>query len=245
MEYKLYITIPLAQRSLIVQNGPDKNPYGFNQYGLDHNKILQAISGLECYGISLQRACGARWEPEWSGNRVDGSKILVYPAGPDENIPPIITLLMIKSFGYKPFMFCGWPKKNDGFILLEQLSKAGIEVGVDSSGGATNGSLIANRGLTVEPAPRPDVNSKPAWYNYSLPTYTSVARANYIKNTYGFILPNNIHIFWNGEKTGDKFYEPNEVLWWAKRGNPVHIPLNYYQDFKDFLRMQGDNGRIG
>lgn len=221
-----YAVVSMAQRRLISES----NPQGWTDYGHDHDHLLDRVNRLpnDVRGVTLQRACGATRTGVVVGTRPDGTLIRVMPESPSRVSYPTDLIRRIRETGRSVFAFAGWPLDREGFAALRDLATTpGVQVGVDSSGQAVNGSLVARLGAVVEPAPMPTMT--PDWFGlFSQPVFTMVGRARTLEAL--GVLPPQAMIGWNGDEDGHSYYDADEVRHYAKLGHDVHIPIRFLRE---------------
>jgi hypothetical protein len=213
-----YVSILMASRHLARDGSA-----GWTAFGHDHSKIIEAVKTLdpqEYGGITLNRCCGAHYHARHASNDVDGSRIDVYPAGPDDHPYPTALGKAIRDLGFKVAFFAGWPRFVAGFDAIKSASDIGYTVFVDSSGGATNGWLVEKMGGIIEPMP--PIGRRPKWITANTMSFMLAERADTLARR-GEI-PALAHIGWNGNESGDSFYDAQEVERWHDMGYHVHVP---------------------
>lgn len=213
-----YASFPMALDHLT-----EDHEWGWTPWGLDHEKILNAAKKLnqaEWGGIRLDRCCGALGGPRYHSHDTQGTPIQVWPAGPNDNPYPLDLAVKLKGMGFRVMLFGGWPLDTTGFKAIETATELGLEVGVDSSGGATNGHLITRFGGTPEPMPLP--HKTPGWFDANCTPIMMAGRADKLLQL--GVMPKRAHVVLNGGEDGHSYYTVKRARKYLGLGHHVHVP---------------------
>lgn len=213
-----YASFPMSLHRLTDDGSP-----GWTDWGVDPEKIIDAAKGLnraEWGGIRLDRCCGELGEPRYASHDIHGSPIQVWPAGPDDHPYPMPLARKLREMGFRVMFFAGWPKAASGFEQIRNAVEEGFEVGVDSSGGATNGHLITRVGGTPEPMALP--HRTPAWFSPECSPIMLASRADKLRAL--GVMPPRAHVVFNGNDEGRSFYNAARARVYLSGGHHVHVP---------------------